>query len=411
MRILLFTFFIISNYLFAENAKTGDFTMNDSGMPADIYEKMTGMNYEKLKLKPNDGKLTFENDGKALSWQVHVPKNYNPSKPPGVFVYINSGDGGKIPGKWKELMAKHNLIWIGADRSGNKIYNYWRVSMALDGLRRIKESHSINEERVYLSGFSGGGRISSILAVGRPDVFKGAVYHCGCNAPPTKDAKSLKAARKNYFVFITGTKDFNLNDTKGVVKNYNSNGFKNTKLMVINGLGHKTPETKEMDQALEYLNTPLIAKGKEAIDKAVAAEKRKNFGDAIKYYKQAAAFNVDEALAKAEGIQKEIDDSYALAKKAEEERDYITALKTYDALYKKFGRDIGAEAYKKMISLKKDKKVVLEIKAMVYYQKIAKAIKAGKSGDAVVTALKKVVDSAPGSKAAELAAKDLENLK
>ena len=64
-----------------------------------------------------------------------------------------------------------------------------------------------------------------------------------------------------------------------------------------------------------------------------------------------------------------------------------------------------------MATLKKDKKVVLEIRAMIYYNKIAKAIKAGKTGDVVTSALKKVIDSAPGSKAAELAAKDLETVK
>lgn len=409
MRILFILLLICSNPLFAETAKTGDFAINDAGISADIFEKVTGMNYEKLKLKPKDGKITFENNGKAISWQVHVPKNYNSSKPPGVFVYINSGNGGKIPGKWKELMEKHNLIWIGADNSGNDFFNYWRVSMALEGLRRIKELYSVNEERVYLSGFSGGGRISSLTAVSRPDVFKGAVYHCGCNAPP--DSKSLKDAKKNYFVFITGTKDFNLNDTKNVVNSYKSSGFKNTKLMVVDGLGHKTPESKEMDQALEFLNTPLLEMGKEAIAKAEAAEKRKNYGDAIKFYKQAASYNVNEALAKAEAIQKEIDDSYASAKKAEEEKDFILALQTYDAIYKKFGKEIGAEAYKQTMALKKDKNVVLEIKAMAYYNKIAAAVKAGKSGEVVISALKKVIESAPGTKAAELAAKDLDNLK
>jgi hypothetical protein len=131
----------------------------------------------------------------------------------------------------------------------------------------------------------------------------------------------------------------------------------------------------------------------------------------MEFYKKAAAFNVEEAIAKGGAIQKEIDDSYATAKKAEEDRDFVLALNTYDAIYKKFGKTIGAEAYKTMATLKKDKTVVLEIRAMLYYNKIAKAIKAGKSGDAVTTALKKVIDSAPGSKAAELAAKGLEAMK
>ena len=410
MRLLtLITFLLISTAL-AESVKTGEYTIKDSGIDAEIFEKVTGLDPKKLELTPKDGKYTFENNGKELSWQVYVPKNYKSSKPAGVLVYINAGDGGKVPGKWKELMDKHNLIWIGADNSGNKFYNYWRVSMALEGLRRIKETYSINEERVYLSGFSGGGRISSLLAIGKPDIFKGGIYNCGCNAPPTNDEKSLKIARENYYVFITGTKDFNLNDTKGVAASYSKNKFDNTKLIIVDGLAHNIPDTKEMDQAIEYLNTPLIEKGKEAMDKAVAAEKRKKIGEAIKWYKKAAGFNVEEAVTKADALQKEIDDLYAECDAAEKERDYVKALQTYDVIYRTYGREIGEKAMERSKALKSDKKVVLEIKAMLYYLKIAKAMEGGNKGEKVLAALKKVVETAPGSKAAELAEKDLKEL-
>lgn len=410
MKLSLFILLLCTCSLFAETAKTGDYSISDDGVDEAKVEEYGGYSIKKLELNPKGGKVTFKNDGKKVSWQVHVPKNYSPSKPAGVLVYINSGNGGKLPGKWKILMEKHNLIWIGADNAGNDYYTYWRMVMAREGLRRLKETHEINDERVYVSGMSGGGRVSSLIAMRDPDVFKGAIYLCGCNVP-NKDAKKIKIAKDNYYVLLSGTKDFNLPGTKTVHQFYQANKIKNSKLVVVNGLAHRTPEAKEMDEALEYLNSPIIEKGKEAMAKALEAEKRSKYEDALELFKKAAAFNVEEAVAKGQAIQNEIDDSYATAKKAEEERDFVLALNTYDAIYKKFGKKIGAEAYKTMATLKKDKKVVLEIRAMIYYNKIAKAIKAGKTGDVVTSALKKVIDSAPGSKAAELAAKDLEAVK
>ena len=407
---LSFILLLFCSYsLFAESVKKGDFTITDAGVNEAQVEEFSGYTIKKLELTPKDGKVTYKNDGKEVSWRVHVPSSYNPSKPAGVLVYINSGNGGGLPGKWKDLMGKHNLIWIGADNAGNDYYTYWRMVMAREGLRRLKETYEINDERVYVSGMSGGGRVSSLIAMRDPEVFKGAIYLCGCNTPK-KDAKKMKIAKDNYYVLLTGSKDFNLPGTKSVYNYYQSNKIKNSKLVVVEGLGHSTPEKKEMDEALEYLNTPIIEKGKEAMAKAEEAEKRKRYEEAMEFYKKAAAFNVEEAISKGEAIQKEIDESYATARKAQEERDFVLALNTYDAIYKKFGKNIGAEAYKTMAELKKDKKVVLEIRAMIYYNKIAKAIKAGKSGDAVTTALKKVIESAPGSKAAELAEKDLKEL-
>lgn len=410
MKLSLLIFLLCSYSLLAETAKTGDFSISDDGIEETRVVEYGGYSIKELKLKANDGKYTYKNDGKKVTWQVHVPKNYNPSKPAGVLVYINSGNGGKLPGKWKDLMGKHNLIWVGADNAGNDYYTYWRMIMAREGLRRIKEAYEVNDERVYVSGMSGGGRVSSLIAMRDPEVFKGAIYLCGCNVP-NKNAKKIKIAKDNYYVLLSGTKDFNLPGTKSVYSFYQANKIKNSKLVVVNGLGHKTPENKEMDEALEYLNSPIIEKGKEAMAKALEAEKRKKYEEALELFKKAAAFNVEEAISKGEAIQKEIDDSYATAKKAEGERDFVLALNTYDAIYKKFGKKIGAEAYKTMTTLKKDKQVVLEIRAMVYYNKIAKAIKAGKTGDVVAKALQKVIDSAPESKAAELAAKDLETMK
>ena len=64
----------------------------------------------------------------AIEWQVYVPESYDREAPAGLMVYISPMDSGEIPGRWKEVMDAGNLIWIGANKSGNRIRVARRVT-------------------------------------------------------------------------------------------------------------------------------------------------------------------------------------------------------------------------------------------------------------------------------------------
>ena len=67
----------------------------------------------------------------AIEWEIYVPESYDPEEPAGLVVYISPMDTGRIPGAWKDVMAASNLIWIGANRSGNEKRVARRVTYAM----------------------------------------------------------------------------------------------------------------------------------------------------------------------------------------------------------------------------------------------------------------------------------------
>src|SRR4051812_22833019 len=53
-------------------------------------------------------------------FQLIVPKNYKPTEPWGLFIWISAGDDARIPADWEAVLAERKLLFIGALQSGNK---------------------------------------------------------------------------------------------------------------------------------------------------------------------------------------------------------------------------------------------------------------------------------------------------
>ncbi|MBV8881331.1 MAG: hypothetical protein JO332_15300, partial [Planctomycetaceae bacterium] len=155
-------------------AKTGNFTTSFTERhPLSTLEEMTRRHPH---LKPSDYKLADE------SYGVSVPASYKPGVPYGLLVFIQAGDSGDCEPNFAGLLEKHRLIWIAANKSGNNRLTPARMGLALDAVHNMKKLYTIDPDRVYLSGVSGGGRVSSFLAPAYPDVFKGVMYLIGCNS-------------------------------------------------------------------------------------------------------------------------------------------------------------------------------------------------------------------------------------
>lgn len=189
-----------------------------------------------------------------IEWQVFVPVSYDPEKPAGLLVYISPTDSGQIPDDWKHLMEQHNLIWIAADQSGNKKAVLDRITFALLATVLIDRTYRIDEKRRYVSGFSGGGRVASMVAVEYANLFKGAIYNCGVNFWGDNSAVPIDQLKKNRFVFITGAKDFNKTDTRRVYDQYEKAGVEQIKLMVIPFMGHRNPGSSDYGKAIAWLD-------------------------------------------------------------------------------------------------------------------------------------------------------------
>jgi len=222
--------------------RTGSFSLQSS--PVDILGEDGATSFARLVPATE-----------AIEWEVVVPENYDPKNPPGLFVYISPGNSGRIPRGWARLTMSRNLIWIAANRSGNAIQVARRIGYAVLATGLLDERYELNKARIYLSGFSGGARVSGLVASSYPGLFKGAVYMGGAEVwgeqplPP-----NLAEMQNNRYVFMVGSEDGNRSTALSVQARYEDAGIEHTKIKMIRRVGHVLPEARHVLTALDFLD-------------------------------------------------------------------------------------------------------------------------------------------------------------
>ncbi len=191
------------------------------------------------------------------SFQFYVPESYDGDEPYGLFVWVSPTPfGGFRNPEIGRVLAENNLIWVGANNSGNGRWGWYRVAFALDAVHNASELYSIDPERVYVAGYSGGGRISSQASMLYPDVFRGGFFVYGCDyfeqlrvpdrpgafwparfaRPPKESLEQLKSTSR--FVLLTGDRDFNRAQTKVIHQRMEADGFANLTYLQIPEADH-----------------------------------------------------------------------------------------------------------------------------------------------------------------------------
>ena len=196
----------------------------------------------------------------AMSWQLFVPTDYDPTLPVGVMVYISPTKRGGPPRTWSQLLQHNNMIWIGANNSGNRVAVSKRMFLAMLAPRIAASYYSVDTERLYLSGFSGGGKTAGRLMAANPDLFRGGIYIGGAETwDRTRPPPRLDVMQENHHVFLTGSEDFNERLTRRVYAAYRNAGIENCELIVERRRGHQLPSAEVMSRAIDYLDTRLVS--------------------------------------------------------------------------------------------------------------------------------------------------------
>ena len=191
--------------------------------------------------------------GEEITWQYYVPPGYDPARPAGLLVYISPTRSGAMPKEWRSVMNEHNLIWIGADRSGNRTKVPRRVLLSLLGVELVGGEYEVDERRLYLSGFSGGARVASMAVIDNADIFRGGLFFCGADLWHLEESPNVERMKKNRYVLITGTLDQALEPVKKTYRGYRRAGIEQTKLMIIRNMGHSTPRRGDFAKAIAFL--------------------------------------------------------------------------------------------------------------------------------------------------------------
>ncbi len=191
------------------------------------------------------------------SFEVHVPEGYDGTEGYGLFVWVSPTPSGKVRREDNlAVLADKRLIWVAANKSGNPRPRWDRIGLALDAVHSMTKLYRIDERRVYAGGYSGGGRISTMLSVLYPELFQGGFLFMGCDyyklvpvpdkpgavwpasfrEPPREAMKRVR--ERNRYVFVTGEHDFNRSQTRVFHRLYKKDGFRHVTYLEIPGADH-----------------------------------------------------------------------------------------------------------------------------------------------------------------------------
>lgn len=209
------------------------------------------------------------------SFHLYVPSVEAPADGWGLIVWIAPIDWGGFQRQGlAEVLDRHRLVWVGANRAGNarQVLDRWRL--ALDAAAATARLLVVDPRRVYVAGYSGGGRVASHLGSAFPELFRGTLCWFGVDhfhpvpvpdrpgaawppavsEPPAKILDTVR--REGRFLLVTGERDFNRAQTVAVAEHLREDGFDHVELMVIPDADHYLGLDPEwLERALTSLDT------------------------------------------------------------------------------------------------------------------------------------------------------------
>ena len=158
---------------------------------------------------------------------------------------------------WELICRHHQVVYAGLREMGNGVPLPKRARAVLDVLDDVRSKTSIDSERTYLVGFSGGAPVACQVAFRLPEYFGGII--CLAAWPNLPDDPWLidRVAQKLGVVLIAGEREMAgpLNrEVYGPL--YNGIGIQ-TKVIVMRRRGHVMPETDDLAEAFAWLEEGL----------------------------------------------------------------------------------------------------------------------------------------------------------
>lgn len=154
---------------------------------------------------------------------VWVPKGYDGKEPYGLIVsMMNAKSKNQAPSSaYTATLEKHKLIYAGFDPY-NGVFDGSSAEMMFTGHERLVLAmvfhmfghYAVDRKRVYLTGFSWGGRLTGEIVPREPRVFTGGIAVGGCFTSGARIIPSYPYARRHVtMVCATGDWDFNRQET------------------------------------------------------------------------------------------------------------------------------------------------------------------------------------------------------
>jgi pimeloyl-ACP methyl ester carboxylesterase len=197
-------------------------------------------------------------------FDMYVPSGAPPPAGFGLVVFVAPSSGPTRPDDWRVALDDHRVIFVSAQRSGNEMNVLERrVPLALLAYENVRAQFAVDSNRVYVMGFSGGSRVAEIVALGYPDVFRGAILNAGSDPIDGKDGnykppvELFRSFQRSRLVYVTGEEDADhLRRDEVSRESMRDNCVLDLKTERVLRLGHHAIDRFALDRALEDLDAP-----------------------------------------------------------------------------------------------------------------------------------------------------------
>lgn len=252
------------------------------------------------------GKTGTINTNKT-SYTYYLPANYNDSVKYPVFIIFDPHASGDLPiNLYKSYAEKYGYMLVASNDSKNGT-DYQHINNIINSLLDdILNRLSIDTNRIYTMGFSGGARVASLMAFNKY-LIKGCVL-CGGGL-----MQNILSNHKVTILSFAGNTDFNLNELLELNKNIPDSFYHH--LIIYDGK-HQWPDSLTIEDAfywtifneirdgLRPLNKNLI---NEFYDKNIKLAKKTNKTNKLKaYYIYLKIYNFLKGLIKTDDIENEL---------------------------------------------------------------------------------------------------------
>ena len=181
----------------------------------------------------------------------------------GLLVFVPPWREATLPRGWDAVLERDDIVFVSAANSGNDANLLGRRDpLALLGATNVMRRLTIDPERVYVGGFSGGARIALRLALGYPDVFRGALLMAGSDPigtsteplPPADLFRTFQ--ERTHVVYLTGEQDkLHIDMDRVSLASLRSWCVNALDADITPGAGHEVADPRALARGLETLRT------------------------------------------------------------------------------------------------------------------------------------------------------------
>lgn len=238
--------------------------------------------YARLRASAGDRALTGAPlDPSAERWHLFTPDDCSADRPCGALVWVHPWHEAAPPRGWEPVLRRARVVFVAAARSGNdQPVLDRRVPLALFGLAGAQARVAIDPARVWIGGFSGGGRVASRMAAAYPDVFAGGIFVATADGPGTADSplpggERLAALRRGRYWAVVGDADpENHSILRDAVKHFRRACALATRFEVETDWGHRMPDGRDLEHAIRFLDRaePVAPAAQAACERTASAD-------------------------------------------------------------------------------------------------------------------------------------------